>query len=207
MRTRLRTAAFAAAITVLTGILSVGMFWTEVAHAKSTKTFTLDVACDATGSFALNSADLPPNDDELFARSDLAVVNGPIYRGGALEDEVGPSAFGEIGTWRCLFASLGGALPEPMLTGAITYYFALKTGDGAQDSMILVQGLNSHQIGENNVPRMHAVVGGTGKYAGATGEVLEEVIRENNANCFDLRFHFKIHVPKRRDHRDDNDDD
>ena len=50
--------------------------------------------------------------------------------------------------------------------------------------MINVQGLNSHPEGpnpdvENSVPRDHAVVGDTGNFAGATGEVLKKVIGTN----------------------------
>lgn len=179
----------------LTGILSVGVFWTAVAQAKPTETFTLDVACDGT-TLSLNSAD----PEFPFARSDIAVVNGNIYPEGSLPSGVtdfDPSAPGEIGTWRCLFASLA----EPPLIGAVTYYFAL-TGDDSEESLILVQGLNSHQF-PGSVPRLHAIVGGTGEYAGATGEVLEEVIGTNVSGCFNLRFDFRIRVSPGFDDNDE----
>ena len=75
------------------------------------------------------------------------------------------------------------------MAGAVTYYFAL---DDSEESLILVQGLNSHFPPPDSVPKVHAIVGGTGKYAGATGEVREEVIGLNDLGCSDLRFHFKI---------------
>jgi hypothetical protein len=42
------------------------------------------------------------------------------------------------------------------------------------------------------VPRIHAIVGGTGKYDGANGEVREEVLGTNGSGCFNLRFQFSL---------------
>ena len=73
--------------------------------------------------------------------------------------------------------------------------------------MIIVQGLNSHPGGGNpdveaSRTRVHAVVGGTGKYARATGVVREDVIGTNSINGRNLRFKLRL-----RDVRDDDDDD
>lgn len=158
----------------LTGILYLGLFAAVTAHAdKPVKTLTLDVACD------LGTLDPWPPD---FARGSLSVVNGNIYA------EDGLSGGDPIGTWRCLFTSL----QEAPLTGAVTYYFAL---DDAEESLIVVQGLNSHldPVGmPPSVPRVHSIVGGTGAYIGATGEVIEAVAGVNDTGCFDLRFDFRI---------------
>lgn len=161
----------------LAGILSLGVFWTTTAQAKSkkfNKTFTLEAACDGET--------LGPADSD-FARGELVVINGDIYPEGSLSSPTTGSD--PIGTWRCLFASLA----EPPVAGAVIYYFAL---DDSKESLILVQGLNSHFPPPDSVPKVLAIVGGTGKYAGATGEVREEVIGLNDLGCFDLRFHFKI---------------
>jgi len=175
----------------LTGILSIGGLSPAVAQAKSSKpkkTFTVDVACDAS-TIALNRDDDPTTIP--FIRADLAVVNGNIYPDGTLEQEWAPGfpPLGAIGTWRCLFV----ALAEGHLGGAVTYYFAIGpfADEADEDGLILVQGLNDHQD-PDSVPRVHAVVGGTGIYSGATGQVLEEVIRQNDTGCFDLRFHFSL---------------
>jgi hypothetical protein len=168
----------------LTGILSTGMVQIAVAQAKSEKTFTLDVACNGN-TLALNPADPA---DPPFSRGDVAVVTGTIYPESTLPSGVttsNPTAPGGIGTWRCLFA----ALAEPPIIGAITYYFALV--ENGEESMLMVQGLNSHQW-PGSVPRVLAVVGGTGKYAGANGEVREEVIGTNGSGCFNLRFQFSL---------------
>jgi len=168
----------------LAAILSVGVVQVAVAQAKSEKTFTLDVACKGS-TLALNPAD-PTNPP--FARGDVAVVTGNIYPEGTLPSGVttsDPSAPGGIGAWRCLFASLA----EPPIIGAITYYFALE--ENGEESMLMVQGLNSHQW-PGSVPRVHAIVGGTGKYDGASGKVREEVLGTNGSSCFNLRFHFSL---------------
>ena len=193
----------------LTVILSVGVFWTAAAQAKSTKTFTLEVACDGmTAGANFSNAFNPPTDESAFGpRGTIIIVNGNIYpEDGLPSDE---TAFdldnpGKIGTWRCHFAALGNDSP---LIGAVTYYFQLDpTGKDSEDSMIIVQGLNSHRP-FGSVERVLAVVGGTGRYAGATGEVVEQVAPGfNDSGCFNLRFHFRIRGVKKTKHRDDDDD-
>lgn len=171
--------AFGLTVMLSNSVPSIG-----IAQAKSEKNFTLDVACNG-GTLALNPAD--PTDPP-FSCGDVAVVTGTIYSGGTLPAGVttsNPSAPGGLGTWRCLFASLA----EPPLIGAITYYFALV--ENGEESMLLVQGINSHLF-PGSVPRVHAVVGGTGKYEGASGEVREEVLGTNGSQCFNLRFQFSL---------------
>lgn len=168
----------------LTGLMTFAGILTGVSEAKSEKEFTMDVACNGS-TLALNPAD--PVDPPL-SRGDVAVVTGRIFPEGTLPPGVttsDPNTAGGIGTWRCLFASLA----EPPITGAITYYFALE--ENGQESMLMVQGLNSH-IFPGSEPRTHAIVGGTGKYAGANGEVREEVLGTNGSQCFNLRFHFSL---------------
>ncbi len=176
----------------LTGILAIGVLQigvSPVVQAKTEETFTLDVACDGrTG--ALNQVD--PDATTPFARGDVAVINGNIYPGGTIpsgfDGAFNLDALPGIGTWRCLFASLA----EPPLSGAVTYYFSLDPTDHhAEESMIVVQGLNSH-AGPASVPRILAIVGGTGEFSGATGEVREEVIGTNTTGLFNLRYHIKL---------------
>lgn len=169
----------AVSVILVSSGLSIG-----VAHAKSEKEFTVDVACDGS-SLGLNPADPA---DPPFSRGDVAVVKGRIFASGTLPSGVttsDPNAAGGIGTWRCLFA----ALADPPIIGAITYYFAFE--ENGQESMLLVQGLNSH-IFPGSVPRVHAIAGGTGKYDGASGEVREEVLGTNGSQCFNLRFQFSL---------------
>jgi len=170
----------------LTGIISIGVIQAEVVQARTKKTFTLDVACDGRTA-AVNQVD--PDATTPFLRGDVAVVNGNIYPGDTIpagfDGTFDPDAVAGIGTWRCLFASLD----EPPLSGAVTYYFSLD--QNSEESMIMVQGLNSHR-GPASVPRILAIVGGTGKFVGATGEVREEVIGTNTTGCFNFRYHIKL---------------
>jgi hypothetical protein len=56
-----------------------------------------------------------------------------------------------------------------------------------------VQGINSHRNpAVDGVERVHAIVGGTGRFKGATGEVTEHVIGNNSTGAFNLRFTFRI---------------
>jgi hypothetical protein len=196
----------------LTGILFLAVFWTTVAQAGSTKTLTLDVACNL-GTAGINQPRSPNwelGDPLPPPRATVVIVNGNIYPEGTLTSD--GTDFDPIGTWRCHFASLsaftlfGGKLgdpdpDDPSLAGAVTYYFQLNpTGYDPEESMIMVQGLNSH-FAPGLRQRVHAVVGGTGRYAGATGEVLEEVLRQNSSGCFDMRFHFRIRGVRHRHYR------
>src|SRR5262245_26039046 len=175
----------------LVGIMSLGLPQlgvAPVAQAKTEKTFILEVAQDSN-TFALNQvvpgAPFPP-----FARGDLGVVTGTIYPEGTLPSDAtdfDPSTPG-TGTWRCVIT----ILVEPPLTGAVTYYFALgETEPGSEKSMLIVQGLNSHLF-PGSVTRILAIVGGTGEFSGATGEVREEVIGTNAIGALNLRYTFTL---------------
>jgi hypothetical protein len=164
----------------LTSLLLIGPVQLAAAQDLSKKNFTIDVACDG-GKLALHPADPA---DPPFSRGDVGVATGRIFPSGTLTSPV-PNPTGDLGTWRCVLASLA----EPPLDAAITYYFSLV--ENGEESMLLVQGLTSH-LSPDRVPRVHAVVGGTGKYEGASGEVREEVIRGNASGCFDFRFQFSL---------------
>jgi hypothetical protein len=199
----------------LTAILSLGLTWTTVAQADSRRHFTFDVA--------MNSATAGVNfpDGGIPGRSLVGIFNGNIYPKGTLrsgDDNFDPADDDGIGTWRCHFTGLNDVALAPdkqdsldfPLTGAITYYFQIKrTLYDRSESMIMVMGLNSHTSDdEDSVSRIHTVVGGTGRYAGATGEVRETVLGRNSTGARNLRFRFKLRGV-RGDHyfHDDDDDD
>jgi hypothetical protein len=153
-------------------------------------TFTLDNACDAR----TNRVNRVNPTVTAAMRSDTSIINGKLFNGGTIPPgfdrafDLDGNAAGSIGTWRCVFVALNDPPPgnfELPLTGTATYYFDLEQG------MLVVQGLNSHRA-QGSVPRVHAVVGGTGRYKGASGEVHEEVIGNNNTGAFNLRFTFRI---------------
>lgn len=198
---------------VLAGILSLGAVWSTVAQADSRRNFTMDVAMNrATAGVNFPDAGIPQ-------RSFVGIFNGNIYPRGTLEkgdNGFDPTSDGEIGTWRCHFTALNDvAFPTGSedsldfpLTGAVTYYFQLKrTGYDRAESMIMVMGLNSHTFDDDdNVTRVLAVVGGTGRFAGATGEVREKVLGRNSSGARNLRFRFRLRGVRDRDDYDDDDD-
>ena len=174
----------------LATVLSIGLFSSTVAQAGGTKTFAVDVICDA-GTVGVNLSD--SHTEGVPPRGSVVVVRGDIFPEGTLgsaETPAAPNGEEVLGTWRCLFA----ALNEGPLAGAVTYYFAFEDEKG-KESMVLVKGINSHLPPPDSIPRKLAVVGGTYRYAGAYGEVREVVLRQNETGCFDLRFYFKIRVP------------
>jgi hypothetical protein len=170
----------------LVGIISLGVLQlgvAPVAQAKTEKTFILDVAQDGN-TFRLNPADPAAP----FARGGLGVVTGTIYPESTIPlDFDGTFDPHAIGMWRCVIT----ILDESPLTGAVTYYFTLgETKPGSEKSMLIVQGLNSHFVGSD--PRILAIVGGTGEFSGATGEVREEVIGTNATGALNLRYTFTL---------------
>lgn len=196
-------------ISGLTGILSLGAIWTSAAQADSRRHFTLEVAMDAA------TAGVNPSVGGVAGRSFVGVFNGNIYPEGMLESGT-ELPDGEIGTWRCHFTGLNDVAfptgtPDSLdfpLTGAVTYYFQLKpTGYDRDESMIMVMGLNSHTfLDGDSVWRVHAVVGGTGRFAGATGEVREKVLGRNSTGARNLKFRFRLRDVRGHGHHYDHDD-
>jgi hypothetical protein len=174
----------------------------------------------------MNSATAGVNfpDGGVLQRGFVGIFNGNIYPKGTLRrnsDTFDPGSDGEIGTWRCHFTALNDvAFPTGSkdsldfpLTGAVTYYFQLKrTGYERRESMLIVMGLNSHTFHDgDNVRRVLAVVGGTGRFSGASGEVREIVLGRNSSGARNLRFRFRLNGVKGHHdyhHKDyDHDDD
>jgi hypothetical protein len=152
--------------------------------------FTLDNACDAR-TFRVNRVNPTAT---AAMRGDTSIITGKLFTGWTIPEgfdrafDLDGNTAGSIGTWRCIFVALNDPPPgntELPLTGTATYYFEL------EDGMLMVQGLNSHRT-QGSVPRVHAIVGGTGRFKGASGEVREEVIGNNNTGAFNLRFTFQI---------------
>lgn len=173
----------------LVGITSISMHQigvSPVVQAKTEETLILEVACDGrTG--ALNRVN--PN-ATTAARGDVGIVNGAIYPEGTIPPGFDDAfdldtASGRIGTWVCLNSRL--ALGPPR-GSAVTYYFALPDFETAG---LVTQGFNSHRR-EGSIPVNHALVGGTGEFGGASGEVREEVIGTNKTGAFNLRYVIEI---------------
>jgi len=186
---------FVLLISGLTGMLTLGLIWAPAAEAGSKGKFTVEVAMGD-----LDSGINPSTTG--FPRGVVVLASGKIFpedtlpEGPSMENPNGPGGPDPIGSWFCHFIHLGpGEFP---LVGAVTYFFKLDgTGKKGKESMIIARGLNSH-TGDylDSVPRVLAVVGGTGEYIGATGEVREVVIGTNitatDKVARNLRFEFRL---------------
>lgn len=195
----------------LVGALSLGLIWATAAQSDSRRHFTVDVAMDR----ATNGANLP--DVGVPGRALVGIFNGNIYPRGTLrrgDATFDPTSDGDIGTWRCHFTGLNDvasatgsedSLDYP-LTGAVTYYFQFKrTGYERADSILVVMGLNSHTFNDDeSVRRVFAIVGGTGKFAGASGTVRETVLGRNITGSRNLRFRIRLDKGGHHKHHDDD---
>ncbi len=165
-------------------ILLLGL--APAAQADSEKRFTVDVAQDGQTA-AINLAD--PTATE--PRGNSGVINGDIFRKGAIKgDEVNWHAE-PVGVWRCAFQVLAPDPDDGTAVAAATYYFVWDADrPGRKSSTLIAQGINSHFPGSD--PATFVVVGGTGKYKGFTGIVVEEVLGVNDSGALNLRYRFKI---------------
>jgi hypothetical protein len=130
-------------------------------------------------------------------------VKGSIYRGGTIptgDDVFGPDEAGRVGTWLCRGVFnfdfdpdiLGGAVPHVWTTQLFLLQSEgfdpaadLATGDG-----LITEGL------EGGLPTRRVIVGGTGRCAGARGEVTQEQLGFSLGGLFNHRFTFRFdHLP------------
>jgi hypothetical protein len=148
----------------------------------------VDVATDAR-TFRLNRAGTLL--DAL--RGDGFIVEGKIYRGGTIPpggtmENPGPfdpdMAPGSIGTWICrgtfnfnIGEIMAGAAPHVYTT----QHHLFESGE----SLV-------HDGPEGGNTQRRALIGGTGFFKGAAGEVIEEPIGVNRTGLFNSRFTFKI---------------
>jgi hypothetical protein len=171
----------------------------------------------AIGLFALYSQlAFGDNAGGLSELADRVTVleNPPPVTAVIVDCAAGDTIFGALaqGAGGALTITVIGQCTETDVTGAVTYYFQLEpTGYDRAESMIMVMGLNSHTDNDDHSERrVLAVVGGTGRYANATGEVRETVIGRNNVDGRNLRFHFRLRDAKNghgRGYGHDYDDD
>ena len=160
-------------------------------RAESDRTFTIDVAEDCrTG--VVNSAN--PHEDTSVVNSvgDTLIVAGTIYPGGTLHSGTqnnSPDDPGSIGEWRSratLLANWNGNtnLFDGSPIAFATMLYSLNNG---RDSL----------VSEGLVPNVglsvkRAVIGGTGSFAAASGEVRHQNLGTNATACFNYRFTFKL---------------
>lgn len=146
------------------------------------ETLVLDVSCLADTFRLIPAPDpSPPVESPLWAAPFL--VEGLIFEGGALSDKQGFDPRSEIdqaiGTWLCR-GSLLLRDDRSQPVGANTQYYLFPRLAGAPEfptDQLFCEGLGGAEFEGWAAPR--AVLGGTGRYAGARGVVVESQIGTN----------------------------
>jgi hypothetical protein len=151
-------------------------------------TITLDLAVDASQT----RASRPDWSIAGAVRGDSIVANGMVYAGGSIPDGDTTATFlitdeGRMGALvsRAQFIADGSEIASGVALHSVasTQIFMLDDGSG-----VITEGL------EGSGPEVRAVVGGYGRFSGATGQVTQEVLGFNGTGGFNLRFNFILKV-------------
>jgi hypothetical protein len=142
------------------------------------KTLVVEVACLGE-TWSENVRGNPANDADFRG---AYVIEGWIYPEGTIKgDGFIPREEGSIGRWFCRGAVLiSASRPEPHTSANTAYYFGRIT----QDNQFPRHSL--HSVGlegttDRSQTSWRAVVGGTGEYLGALGEMGEQLIAFNTS--------------------------
>ena len=157
------------------------------AAADDTVSITLDVAMDALSV----RASRPDWSITGPVRGDTFVSVGLVYAGGSIPDGDTTATFtptddSRLGTLvvRGQYIADGAAIASGARHSvASTHIFMLDEGSG-----VITEGM------EGNAAEVRAVVGGYGRYSGATGQVTQEIVGSNGSAGSNLRFTFTLKV-------------
>ncbi len=158
------------------------------ARASADNAFTIDVALDAN-TYMQNNID-PTEPATSFTRGDTFILGGTIYPGGTLPSGVAnndPNAPGGIGKITCrgtYIIGLNDSANATLFTDTTELY--LLPDDSTQ---LIADGRTPNVMGAT-VDR--SVLGGTGRFRGATGEVHELELGTNASGFCNLRITFHL---------------
>ncbi len=187
-----------------------GVAGASVAGADTSHSNTFDVACIGE-TIRITSAQLLANGIEgMYAGANVEQgdnrgspfwVEGLLFPGGTITSDSGfiPRIEDSLGTWICrgYFMTHVGR-PEPHMTTEQQFVFGGIEAPGAMGTeMLITSGVEGRN--EPGWVSHRAVIGGTGKYRGARGEVTQEMIGRNstvfpwgpNALNFRMTFDFE----------------
>ncbi|MDQ3684674.1 MAG: hypothetical protein M3430_03625 [Acidobacteriota bacterium] len=162
-------------------------------HDRDERTIVVDVACDAR-TYRTNRG--APITDAM--RGDSFIVNGKIFPGGTIPaggtpEEPGdfdPDAPGSVGDWTC--SGIYNFDFSEIQLGAVPHTASTQLYQFGREGALVSEGL------EGGIKVIRAVTGGTGRFSGAVGEVIEEPIGVNRTGLFNIRFTFKLKKQPRR---------
>ncbi len=171
-------------------LIGLGTNHARLTRAEANRTFILDVAEDCN-DFTRNAVD--PNEDPAdLAVGDTVIVGGTIFPGGALLPGAQgnlPTDPGSIGHWKSRAVMLAHFDHHTGLFSGSPIAFATMLYSLPNDSRLLIsEGL----VPDVGLSTRRAVIGGTGAFSGASGEVRLDNIGTNGTGCFNYRFTFKL---------------
>ena len=176
------SAMFPVALALLGGGLTT---IARAADAGDQQTFSIDIVMD-NGSMRFSRADAAETGP---ARGDTFVASGKLFPGNMVPDGdttgmFGPDAVGSVGSvlirgYYIVDAAdiAAGAADHSATTHVLVF------DDGAS---LVTEGL------EGPAPEVRAVIGGTGRLGGATGQVTQVVLGNNETGGVNLRLTFSI---------------
>ena len=182
------TAMLVACVATLTGLVP------NPAKAQDTQpqprnNFVIDVVEDCNHAY-INPVDPKENTAADVSPGDTIVVQGTIYPGGTLKAGAQtnlPTAPGAIGRWlsRAVFvvntAQFSGNV-SPIAFATMLYMFPNSS------SSLVSEGL----VPNIGTAEQRAVIGGTGGFVDASGQVTHQNLGTNGTGCFNYRFTFTL---------------
>ncbi|HEY7058986.1 MAG TPA: hypothetical protein VH458_20780 [Vicinamibacterales bacterium] len=160
------------------------------ADSRDHVTFVVDVAVDhatfaivpSTG-LVLQPEPAGPNRGTPF------IVDGKVFAGGTLRRGAGqgdPNQAGSIGTWICK-----GIFTSDLATDDVGFNTTQMFQFNGDSDAIWTEGLEAG-LGKIGVITHRTIVGGTGRFRGAEGEVVQEALGTNVTGTPNIRLTFKI---------------
>jgi len=162
--------------------------WASPAAGQSDETMSFDVAIDGT-TYVQNDVD-PAEGQAVFTRGDTGIVDGTLYPPGTIPPgNAGndPNAPGGIGKMRCRLAYIIDT--AQFLAGAPIVTYVSELYSLPDDRTLLMADGPGPNMG---VTMKRIVFGGTGRFAGAVGELIESNIGINKTGFCNLRVTLKI---------------
>jgi hypothetical protein len=170
-------------------------FGTITARADSRDhiTFVVDVAVDhATFAIVPSTGLVVQPEAPGPNRGTPFIVDGKVFPGGTLQRGPGqgdPGQPGSIGTWICK-----GIFTSDLATDDVGFNTTqMFEFDGDSDA-IWTEGLEAG-LGKMGVITHRAILGGTGRFRGASGEVVQEALGTNVGGTPNIRLTFKLLKP------------
>jgi hypothetical protein len=157
-------------------------------------TFVVDVAVDMRTFAAIPSTGNPPGEPVGPNRGTTFIVNGKIFPAGALPSGAAsndPSEAGSIGDWVCrgiLTSDLASQLAGVEKIGFDTTQMLIF---GSDRRAIWSEGLEGG-LSEAGVTTHRIVLGGTGVFLAASGDVVQESLGTNVTGAPNLRLTFRL---------------